>query len=91
MVLGIIYLIMKEQNVAAASLLALAVHTKTYPIIYAPSIYLLINERYGVFYSNPKTRWKRFLALLWPSDVAMVYAVVGTAGLAGLTWLFYSL
>lgn len=47
LVLLTLYFLMKKQNLMAAITLALSVHTKTYPVIYAPSIYLLVNEQYG--------------------------------------------
>ncbi|KAF6024423.1 PIGM [Bugula neritina] len=90
MVVGTLYLILKKQNVLAALLFALAVHTKTYPIVYAPSIYLLMNEQYGLSYrTKAKTKLQYVLTLLWPSDISMVFAAIGAFVTIGLCFIFY--
>ncbi|XP_067932156.1 GPI mannosyltransferase 1-like [Watersipora subatra] len=92
MVVGVIYLLMKKQNVLAATLFAVAVHFKVYPMIYAPSIYLLVNEQYGQAYTHPKqTKFKRIVNLLWPSDIALVFATIGLSVTVGLCMLFYNM
>lgn len=91
MVVGTIYLLMKKQNLLAAILFALSVHFKTYPIIYAPSIYLLVNEQYGIVHSHAKTKLRHVLSLLWPSDIAIVFAVIGAVVTLGLTLLFFNM
>lgn len=92
MVIGTIYLLMKKQNLLAAVLFALAVHTKTYPIVYAPSIYLFVNEQYGSVYSHTvKTKLRHVVNLLWPSDISVLFAVVGIAVTFGLGFIFYNM
>ena len=91
MVVGTIYLLMNKHNLLAALLFALSVHFKTYPIIYAPSIYLLVNEQYGLVSSHAKTKLRHVLSLLWPSDIAVVFAIIGVIVTVGLALLFFNM
>ena len=92
MVIGVIYLLMKKENVLAAILFAVAVHFKVYPMIYAPSIYLLVNEQYGNVYTHAvQTKLRYIISLLWPSDIAWVFAVIGLFITVGLGLVFYSM
>lgn len=83
---------MRKHNLLAAVLFAISVHFKTYPIIYAPSIYLIVNELYGSNVSTAsKNKLRYVLSLLWPSDIAIVFAVVGCFITVGLAALFYDM
>lgn len=92
LVLAVIYCIMKRNVIAAAVLYGLAVHVKTYPIIYAPSIYLLLN----VAYKRPSVKqsagaWQRFVEPLVPSKQCLAFAFVSVSIVALTTLSFYML
>lgn len=91
MIVGTMYLIMTKSTLGASLLFALSVHFKTYPIIYAPSIFLLMNEQYGNNIQSAKTKLLYMARLLWPSDISLVYAVVGAAVTGGLGFVFYQM
>ena len=91
MIVGTMYLIMKNWTLSAALLFALAVHFKTYPIIYAPSIYFLMNEQYGNNIQPAKNKLRYMASLLWPSDISLVFAVIGAAVTGGLGFVFFQM
>ncbi|XP_029633767.1 GPI mannosyltransferase 1 [Octopus sinensis] len=77
---------LKRHLFFAAMLYGIAIHTKIYPIIYAPSIYLnLASESF----TKPNKKLQKIKNLLLPNSDQILFALVSILTLASLTSIFY--